>query len=177
MSPVLASPTPDMKVTVRLLGPISRTTTTVRQDIWPFFRHADFCLVHWLDDGMNLVAKEFVSAREDDDGVLIPEPLHRCGARAVGSVAREPPLRLRRNGRRHPRRARDAAGGARAPDEPDEESSAGAQQVGWSAARTERRHFMLDKFRKLPEGLQGLVVAGVLGLGALVVVLVIKSIV
>jgi hypothetical protein len=36
---------------------------------------------------------------------------------------------------------------------------------------------MLDKFRKLPEGLQGLVVAGVLGLGALVVVLVIKSIV
>jgi trehalose 6-phosphate synthase len=42
-----------------------------RQDIWPFYRHANFCLVSSLHDGMNLVAKEFVSVREDDDGVLI----------------------------------------------------------------------------------------------------------
>jgi trehalose-6-phosphate synthase len=42
-----------------------------RQDIWPFYRYADFCLVSALHDGMNLVAKEFVSVREDDDGVLI----------------------------------------------------------------------------------------------------------
>ncbi len=40
-------------------------------DIWPFYRHADFCMVTSLHDGMNLVAKEFVSVREDDDGVLI----------------------------------------------------------------------------------------------------------
>jgi trehalose-6-phosphate synthase len=42
-----------------------------RDEIWPFYRHADFCLVSSLHDGMNLVAKEFVSARDDEDGVLI----------------------------------------------------------------------------------------------------------
>jgi trehalose 6-phosphate synthase len=42
-----------------------------RRDIWPFYRHADFCMVTALHDGMNLVAKEFVSVRDDDDGVLI----------------------------------------------------------------------------------------------------------
>jgi trehalose-6-phosphate synthase len=40
-------------------------------DIYPFYRHADFCMVTSLHDGMNLVAKEFVSVRDDDDGVLI----------------------------------------------------------------------------------------------------------
>jgi trehalose 6-phosphate synthase len=39
--------------------------------IFDFYRLADFCLVSSLHDGMNLVAKEFVSAREDEDGVLI----------------------------------------------------------------------------------------------------------
>jgi trehalose-6-phosphate synthase len=42
-----------------------------RRDIWPLYRHADFCVVSSLHDGMNLVAKEFVSVREDNDGVLI----------------------------------------------------------------------------------------------------------
>jgi alpha,alpha-trehalose-phosphate synthase [UDP-forming] len=32
---------------------------------------ADFCIVSSLDDGMNLVAKEFVASRLDEDGVLI----------------------------------------------------------------------------------------------------------
>ena len=35
------------------------------------YRLADFCIVSSLHDGMNLVAKEFVAAREDEDGVLI----------------------------------------------------------------------------------------------------------
>jgi trehalose 6-phosphate synthase len=34
-------------------------------------RMADVCIVSSLDDGMNLVAKEFVASREDGDGVLI----------------------------------------------------------------------------------------------------------
>ncbi len=34
-------------------------------------RLADFCLVSSLHDGMNLVAKEFVASRTDEDGVLI----------------------------------------------------------------------------------------------------------
>jgi trehalose-6-phosphate synthase len=41
------------------------------RDIWPYYRNADFCMVTSLHDGMNLVAKEFVSVRDDDDGVLI----------------------------------------------------------------------------------------------------------
>jgi trehalose 6-phosphate synthase len=41
------------------------------RDIWAFYRHADFCMVTSLHDGMNLVAKEFVSVRDDEDGALI----------------------------------------------------------------------------------------------------------
>ena len=41
------------------------------REIWPYYRHADFCMVTSLHDGMNLVAKEFVATREDGDGVLI----------------------------------------------------------------------------------------------------------
>jgi trehalose 6-phosphate synthase len=40
-------------------------------EIEPFYKAADFCLVTSLHDGMNLVAKEFVVARDDQDGVLI----------------------------------------------------------------------------------------------------------
>jgi len=39
--------------------------------VFELYRAADFCLVNSLHDGMNLVAKEFVAARDDDDGVLI----------------------------------------------------------------------------------------------------------
>ena len=35
------------------------------------YRLADFCIVSSLHDGMNLVAKEFVAARDDEDGVLV----------------------------------------------------------------------------------------------------------
>lgn len=41
------------------------------RDIWPFYRHADFCMVTSLHDGMNLVAKEFISVRDDGDAALI----------------------------------------------------------------------------------------------------------
>jgi trehalose 6-phosphate synthase len=37
----------------------------------PFYQNADLCLVTSLHDGMNLVAKEFVRARNDESGVLI----------------------------------------------------------------------------------------------------------
>ena len=40
-------------------------------EIKPFYETADLCLVTSLHDGMNLVAKEYVSAREDETGVLI----------------------------------------------------------------------------------------------------------
>jgi trehalose 6-phosphate synthase len=39
--------------------------------VFAHYRAADLCFVSSLHDGMNLVAKEFVSARDDDLGVLI----------------------------------------------------------------------------------------------------------
>ncbi len=41
------------------------------KDIMPFYKAADVCMVTSLHDGMNLVAKEFISARQDNQGVLI----------------------------------------------------------------------------------------------------------
>ena len=41
------------------------------KEIEPFYRAADVCLVTSLHDGMNLVAKEFVSTRDDEQGALI----------------------------------------------------------------------------------------------------------
>lgn len=40
-------------------------------EIVPFYKMADFCLVSSLHDGMNLVAKEYVAAKKDLSGVLI----------------------------------------------------------------------------------------------------------
>lgn len=41
------------------------------EEIARYYRAASVCLVTSLHDGMNLVAKEFISAREDERGVLI----------------------------------------------------------------------------------------------------------
>jgi trehalose 6-phosphate synthase len=41
------------------------------QEIFELFRAADLCIVSSLHDGMNLVAKEFVAARDDLEGVLL----------------------------------------------------------------------------------------------------------
>lgn len=41
------------------------------EEVFEMFRAADFCIVSSLHDGMNLVAKEFVASREDEQGVLI----------------------------------------------------------------------------------------------------------
>ena len=40
-------------------------------EILPFYKAADVCLVTSLHDGMNLVAKEFVAAKDDEQGTLI----------------------------------------------------------------------------------------------------------
>ncbi|MDX2028620.1 MAG: trehalose-6-phosphate synthase [Alphaproteobacteria bacterium] len=42
-----------------------------QSDVYKFYRAADVCIVSSLHDGMNLVAKEFIAAREDECGVLI----------------------------------------------------------------------------------------------------------
>ncbi|WP_442756115.1 alpha,alpha-trehalose-phosphate synthase (UDP-forming) [Methylocystis sp. JAN1] len=42
-----------------------------QNEVYKLFRAADVCVVSSLHDGMNLVAKEFVAARDDELGVLI----------------------------------------------------------------------------------------------------------
>jgi trehalose 6-phosphate synthase len=41
------------------------------ESVYEHFRAADLCFVSSLHDGMNLVAKEFVAARDDERGVLV----------------------------------------------------------------------------------------------------------
>jgi trehalose 6-phosphate synthase len=42
-----------------------------QHEVFELFRAADVCIVSSLHDGMNLVAKEFVAARDDEQGVLV----------------------------------------------------------------------------------------------------------
>jgi trehalose 6-phosphate synthase len=42
-------------------------------DVYRFYRAADLCYVGSLHDGMNLVAKEFACARDDERGVLVSQ--------------------------------------------------------------------------------------------------------
>jgi trehalose 6-phosphate synthase len=41
------------------------------EEVDRWYRASDLCLVTSLHDGMNLVAKEFLAARHDEDGVLV----------------------------------------------------------------------------------------------------------
>jgi trehalose-6-phosphate synthase len=41
------------------------------REILPYYRTADVCMVTSLHDGMNLVAKEFIASRSDEQGALI----------------------------------------------------------------------------------------------------------
>ena len=53
-------------------GPVRYRKSALRiRRLVALYRLADFCLVSSLHDGMNLVAKEFVAAREDFEGVLV----------------------------------------------------------------------------------------------------------
>lgn len=50
---------------------VLETKHHTHEELEPLYRLADVCLVTSLHDGMNLVAKEFVAARDDNQGVLI----------------------------------------------------------------------------------------------------------
>jgi trehalose-6-phosphate synthase len=41
------------------------------EEIMPYYKGANLCMVTSLHDGMNLVAKEFIASRDQNDGVLI----------------------------------------------------------------------------------------------------------
>lgn len=62
------------RVNARFPGPpaiVLRARHHSHDELRPYYLAADACMVTSLHDGMNLVAKEFVAAREDDGGVLI----------------------------------------------------------------------------------------------------------
>jgi trehalose 6-phosphate synthase len=53
-------------------GPIRYRKSALKlRRLVALYRLANFCIVSSLHDGMNLVAKEFVAARDDNDGVLV----------------------------------------------------------------------------------------------------------
>lgn len=53
-------------------------------------RMAHFCIVSSLHDGMNLVAKEFVASRYDEDGVLILSPFTGASRELIDAVTVNP---------------------------------------------------------------------------------------
>ncbi len=50
---------------------VYRKANHSHEEINRYYRIANICMVTSLHDGMNLVAKEFIMSRPDDDGVLI----------------------------------------------------------------------------------------------------------
>jgi alpha,alpha-trehalose-phosphate synthase [UDP-forming] len=53
-------------------GPIRYRKSALKlRRLVALYQLADFCIVSSLHDGMNLVAKEFIAARHDDQGVLV----------------------------------------------------------------------------------------------------------
>jgi trehalose 6-phosphate synthase len=50
---------------------VYRDVAFAPEDVLALYRLADVCIVSALHDGMNLVAKEYVAARADGDGVLV----------------------------------------------------------------------------------------------------------
>ena len=54
------------------------------------YRLADLCLVSSLHDGMNLVAKEYVAARVDEDGVLLLSEFAGAARELVGALPINP---------------------------------------------------------------------------------------
>ena len=65
-----------------------------QEQVYEIYRAADICMVTSLHDGMNLVAKEFVAARDDEQGVLMLSTFRRRLARTAGGDDRQS-LRLR----------------------------------------------------------------------------------
>jgi trehalose 6-phosphate synthase/phosphatase len=58
--------------------------------VFELYRAADFCIVNSLHDGMNLVAKEFVAARDDEDGMLILSTLAGASRELVEALPVNP---------------------------------------------------------------------------------------
>ena len=72
-------------------GPIRYRKSALKiRRLVALYRMATFCIVSSLHDGMNLVAKEFVAAREDLDGVLVLSELAGAAQELTDAVIISP---------------------------------------------------------------------------------------
>ncbi len=60
------------------------------QEIEPYYRAANLCMVTSLHDGMNLVAKEYVAVRGNNDGVLILSRFAGASQELQGAIVINP---------------------------------------------------------------------------------------
>ncbi|MET0394004.1 MAG: trehalose-6-phosphate synthase [Chitinophagaceae bacterium] len=60
------------------------------EEIMPFYRAADFCMVTSLHDGMNLVAKEYIASRDHNDGMLILSQFAGASQELFGAIIINP---------------------------------------------------------------------------------------
>jgi trehalose-6-phosphate synthase len=60
------------------------------EEIQPFYKSANLCLVSSLHDGMNLVAKEFIASRNQNDGVLILSQFAGASQELLGAMIVNP---------------------------------------------------------------------------------------
>lgn len=60
------------------------------EEILPFYKAADLCMVTSLHDGMNLVAKEFIASRSQNDGVLILSQFAGASQELLGATIINP---------------------------------------------------------------------------------------
>lgn len=60
------------------------------EEVYQYLRAADICLVTSLHDGMNLVAKEFVASRDDEEGVLILSTFAGASRELTGALIVNP---------------------------------------------------------------------------------------
>ena len=72
-------------------GPIRYRKSALKlRPLIALYRLADFCVVSSLHDGMNLVAKEFVAAREDHGGVLVLSEMTGAAQELTDAVLMNP---------------------------------------------------------------------------------------
>jgi trehalose 6-phosphate synthase len=60
------------------------------EEILPFYKSARLCMVTSLHDGMNLVAKEFIASRSQNDGVLILSQFAGASQELLGATIINP---------------------------------------------------------------------------------------
>ncbi len=97
-------------------------------EIERYYRSADVCLVTSLHDGMNLVAKEFVAARDDDQGVLILSRFTGASRELPRRCAGES-LRHRTHCRGHPLRSGNGTRRTNCPHATSAQSGQGAEYL------------------------------------------------